>query len=189
MILVSSTLLLSGCFKSKYQRTLDRQLASGERYDSVFMGIHLNMSSKDFYEYCWELNKQQLFLAGPANASVEYNFELDGKPVKVYFYPEFHNDSIYQLPFNFSYTAWAPWNKELFASELLPEIVELLEEWHGPGFFEVDHPEKGSVWVKIDGNRRIVVSEKDDTYVQVIFTDMSVKKEEGEEVEPEGLVQ
>jgi hypothetical protein len=46
--------ILSGCSpKAKYERRLKHELASGVRYDSLFMGLYLGMPDKDFYNQCW----------------------------------------------------------------------------------------------------------------------------------------
>ena len=42
--------ILSGCTpKAKYDRMVKRELASGIRNDSIFMGLYLGMPEKDFY--------------------------------------------------------------------------------------------------------------------------------------------
>ena len=47
-ILISG-LILSGCSpKSRYDRMVKRELASGVRYDSLFMGLYFGMPEKDF---------------------------------------------------------------------------------------------------------------------------------------------
>jgi hypothetical protein len=57
-ILISG-LILTGCSpKSRYDRMLKRELASGVRYDSLLMGLYFGMPEKTFYMHCWDLNKQ-----------------------------------------------------------------------------------------------------------------------------------
>ena len=70
------------------------------------------------------------------------------------------------------------------------DVLNLLEEWHGEGFFEVSHPFDTTAYVKIDGNRRItVVRDLGDKYVNVTYTDMTLEKQgeaEQEKVYEEG---
>jgi hypothetical protein len=44
-------------------------------YDSLFLGIYFGMDRKEFYNYCWEMNKQKKFTHGPTNQSVEYRLD------------------------------------------------------------------------------------------------------------------
>jgi hypothetical protein len=52
---------LASCGSSdirEYEKLVDKELASNKRYDSIFLGIYLGMTNKDFYQHCWDLNKQ-----------------------------------------------------------------------------------------------------------------------------------
>jgi hypothetical protein len=165
--------------KSGYERMVERELASGERYDSLFLGLSLGMTSKAFFGACWEMNKQGLVRQGSNNTSVAYAMG-DQLPYSAMmdFYPEFHEDKIVEMPVMVRYDAWSPWNRRLWSDSLQVDLVGLLEEWHGPGFLRVEHPERGALYVKMDGNRRIAVALMDDQYVKVQYTDMSVDRPE-----------
>lgn len=151
---------------------------AGENNDSLFLGISLGMERKAFYDYCWEQNKKKAFTHGPTNQSVEYRLlgELD-QPVAMRFYPNFHEDKIFEMPVTFSYDAWAPWNRKFWADSLLVDMLPLFEKWYGSGFKRLDHPTMGVVYYKIDGKRRINLFRRDDQYVQAVFTDLKVEKE------------
>lgn len=165
----------------EYKRLVRKELASGERYDSLFLGTYFGMDSKDFYKHCWELNHQGLIKEGPGNATVQYYLPDQKHAIRMLFYPKFYNNEIYEVPVEFSYDAWAPWNKEFFSDKLLVEVIEVLEGWYGKGFMEIEYPERGSVWVKVDGNRRISVWCQDDQKVKALFTDMIVEEERKKE--------
>jgi len=45
---------------------------------------------------------------------------------------------------------------------------------------KVDHPKRGSAFVKINGNRRITIFRENDINVWAIFSDMSVMKEKAD---------
>ena len=54
-------LLIAACDTGKkktYSELVKQGLGKGVREDSLFLGIYLGMSSKDFYGHCWELNKK-----------------------------------------------------------------------------------------------------------------------------------
>jgi hypothetical protein len=180
MVLVfTATLIVGGCSPGKtYERRLKRELASGVRYDSLFMGISFGMSSKEFYEHCWGLNKDSLVRQGTANLSVQYdiNEELD-YPATMNFYPNFGEDKIVEMPVRFIYNGWTPWNKELSASSLALDVKNWYEDIYGRGFITVSHPMNGEAYTKIDGNRRITIYVENDLYVWAIFTDMLYKVE------------
>jgi len=163
--------------KSPYQKLLEEELASGERYDSLFLGLEFGMTSKGFYGTCWQMNKEGKIRQGTRNATVVYDLG-DQLPhsAKMDFYPKFHKDKIFEMPVVFRYDGWSPWNRDLWSDSLQVDVVHLLEEWHGKGFIEADHPELGTAFVKIDGNRRIAITMLDDQLVKVTYTDMSVDR-------------
>jgi hypothetical protein len=157
-------------------------------YDSLFLGFYFGMEKKEFYDYCWAMNKQKKFIHGPTNQSVEYYLkdELD-HPVFMRFYPYFYKDKVYQMPVTFTYEAWAPWNRDFHADKLIEEVIPMLSRWYGGKFESTIMPKKGKVYARIDGNRRISAFVRDEQFVQVIFTDIPsenlVKKESLERAE------
>ena len=172
------TLLVLGSCKSDYQRMKDREMAKGVRVDSLFLGIHLGMERQAFFDRCTELNKQQLITQGGA-AGLDVTHTLDGLKYRagMDFYPTFRDDKIYEMPVDFHYYGWSPWAKDMFSDKLVGDVVRLLEEWYGKGFIRMEYPGKYPAYVKVDGNRRILVAQKDDQYVRAIFTDLLVQEE------------
>jgi len=136
--------------------------------------MYLGMSSDDFYARCWKLNKQGLIMEGRGNTSVHYKIQDFDYPASMEFYPNFENGVISAMPVVFAYDSWSPWNKHLFADKLILEVLKLMEEWYGPGFFEIENPNPigSNAWVKVDGNRRISVYYVDDSKVKVDFVDL-----------------
>jgi hypothetical protein len=171
--------ILSGCSpKAKYERRLKHELASGVRYDSLFMGLYLGMPDKDFYNQCWKLNRKGLIRQGSTNTTVEYQTRNELKyPGIMNFYPTFVKGKITEMPVRFVYSGWAPWNKKLSADSLQSDVLELYKKQYGGDFFEVKHPVKGMAYIKIDGNRRISIFKEDELHVWAVFTDMLAKKE------------
>jgi len=179
VLVVVAVLIAGGCSPGKtYERRLKRELASGVRYDSLFMGISLGMTSKEFYQHCWGLNKDSIVRQGSTNMSVQYdiNKELD-YPATMNFYPSFAEDRIVEMPVRFIYNGWAPWTRELSASNLALDVKHWYEDIYGKGFITVSHPMNGEAYTKIDGNRRITIYVENDLDVWAIFTDMQYKME------------
>ena len=172
----------AGCsndnFKT-YKELEEKELASGKHYDSLFMGIYLGMPSKDFYVHCWHLNKAGLFTDGSNNTSVLYHFKKGELKylASMNFYPDFHNDKIYKMRVTLNYDAWAPWNKSMGSDSLLVNTLNLFKTWYpGNPFLTIQDKNRGTIYVKVDGNRRITVGKYDDIRVKVDYTDVSVEK-------------
>src|SRR5450432_667191 len=80
---------------TEYSRLVKKELATGKRNDSLFMGLYLRMSAKAFYGYCWQMNKKGLFTNGTTGISVMYKIPKDLKyPVTMNFFPFFQEDKI-----------------------------------------------------------------------------------------------
>ena len=164
----------SSC-QSEYEKMVRQELASGVRQDSLFFGLYLGMDSKEFFARCWELNNKGVLYHGAANTTVEYRFKDFGKDATMNFYPDFHEDKIYEMPATFAYTASAPWDPGYSTDTLLKETLTFVEPWFGKGFIKLVHPEKGSVYAKVDGNRRVLIYTAGET-VKMLVTDLSVKE-------------
>lgn len=178
-LIMLSSALISGCTpREKYEKKLKRELASGVRYDSLFMGLYLGMTQKNFYLHCWELNRKGLIRQGPDNRTVEYQLRNELKyPATMNFYPSFVEGKIAEMPVKFTYSGWAPWNMKLSSDSLQTNVLKWYEKEYGNHFIKVDHPKRGSAYVKINGNRRITIFRENDINVWAIFSDMSVMKE------------
>lgn len=191
MPLLISVYIISGCTpKAKYENMLKNELASGVRYDSLFMGLYLGMPEKDFYTRCWILNGQGLIRQGTRNMTVEYQLKDELKyPGTMDFYPQFAEGKIYEMPVRFIYNGWAPWNKKLSSDSLQVEVLKWYEMQYGDGFIEVKHPERGTAYVKVNGNRRISIFKEDEMHVWAVFTDLLVKKELNDSTSTIGNIQ
>jgi hypothetical protein len=167
--------LFVACSQSEYDKLLKEQMASGIRYDSLFLGLHFDMTKKDFYSSCWEMNKQGLIIQGPGNLSVQYKIDSTQlhAPAYMRFYPKFKNDVIHVMPVEFSYIAWAPWNQQLSADSLLFDVKNMFERWYGGKFILLEDESKNiQLWVKIDGNRRIRLYVKNSSTVKAEFVNL-----------------
>jgi hypothetical protein len=181
--LLCSIMGLFACRQSaieEYNSLVKKELDSKKKVDDIFFGIRLGMNSKDFYVHCWNKNKEGLFRDGAGNSSVLY--ELDSTQLKhaaeMNFYPEFKNGQIHKLWAKFRYKGWMPWNKELGSDKLLPDIVELYGRWYPGGnpFIKIADEQRRARYVKIDGNRQIMITVFDDTDVKAEYTDLRISK-------------
>jgi len=162
-----------------YNRIVREELAKHKRSDSLLMGIKFGMTGKEFFAYCWEMNKKGLFTDGNNNTAVLYKIDKEfPQRVHMNFYPTFDHDRIASLTATFAYEAWAPWNHALFSDSLLPGVLDLYRKWFpGNDFLKISDPKKGTIYVKVDNNRRIIVGRHDDQNVNVDYTDLLVERE------------
>ena len=180
VFLLATILTLAACNQSpiaQYEALLEKGQKSSQRTDTLFMGISLGMTQKDFFGYCWQMNKKGVFTDGNSNTAVLYKMhkgELK-HPASMTFYPELSNGKVVRLKTNFRYDGWAPWNANLQAGQLEGEVLKLMKQWFPGGnpFLQINHPDRGSVYVKVDNNRRIVIGRDGDMNVKVDFTDLS----------------
>jgi len=178
--MLCSLLIMVACgdVRSKFSST-------GNDSDSLFLGISLGMGKDDFYEHCWELNRQKVFTQGNQEVQYMLQHELDA-PVYMRFYPTFYKEKIVEMPVLFAYEAWAPWNKQYSSDTLFVNMLTLFKKWYGDDFKVLDHKTMGKVYYKFDGKRRINLFLRDDQHVQAVFTDMELTKERERESE-EGI--
>lgn len=164
--------------QSEYEKLEKKELSSGKDVKELFFGLELGMERRAFFDTCWDLNKQGVLTNGPTELSIEYQAEMpSGNPARMRFYPKFEQDKIYLMPIEFTYEGWAPWNEKLTAENLRDDVIKLFEEWYGSGFIEVTNEDKSqTVFVKIDGNRRIRIFKKHISAVRVEISDLPVEK-------------
>lgn len=178
MLLCLPTLFLAACKQSsEYQQMFEREIARPDTIRTLFFNYELGMSRQAFYDSSWALNRRGLVTHGPSNMNVEYKLseEFPHKATMLY-YPDFGDGRITQMRIQFSYDAWAPWNRHLWADSLIFEVQRLMESWYGKGFITqpVNIPLIGpSVeFVKIDANRQIAIQRDSDREVLVKITDL-----------------
>lgn len=178
--LVLVSVLLANCGQSGvelYHDLVEKEKSRNKKVNDIFMGISLGMTSKDFYMHCWDMNKKGLFTDGSGNTAVKY--KLSNKELKhdaeMNFYPAFTNGKIAGMWVKFQYTGWVPWNKKLDSDDLLEDVLQLYKEWYAGGnpFITIDDKERGTIYVKVDGNRRIIIGRFDEVQVKVDYTDLS----------------
>jgi hypothetical protein len=165
----------------KYDQLVKDELSRGVRKDTLFQGIKLGMTSKEFYARCWEMNKKGLFFAGSGNMTVLYKLKKELKyPASMDFYPDFRQGRIYKMRVTFGYDAFAPWNKQMFADSLQLDVLNMLRKWYrDKDFITMKDSSKGTIFVQVDGNRRIIIGKFNDAHVKVDYTDLLVDEKIG----------
>jgi hypothetical protein len=168
--------VVTGCggANGRYQTLVEAEMAKGKRVNGLVYDIHFGMPRREFYEYVWNMHKVDSFDDGANSTAVLYRLHHQLKqPASMLFYPVFQQDTIYRMWASFSYDAWAPWNKGLWADSLMPDVVRWFCQWYpGNDFIKISDPKRGIIFVKVDGNRRIIVGKKDDAHVNVDYTDL-----------------
>jgi hypothetical protein len=161
-----------------YKELVEQERKSGRQVDSLFLGFYFGMTSKEFYAYCWELNKKGVFRDGNNNTMVLYKMDTGlNYPAEMNFYPDFYENKIAKMRVEYAYDGWAPWNKKLYADSLMPQVLKLYERWYPDGnkFIRITNPDKGTIYVKVDGNRRITIGAFNDRIVKVDFSDLNIE--------------
>lgn len=173
MVMAIVCLYTSCTKKSEYQKLVETELSTNVRQDSLFLGISLQQESKEFFVHCWEMNKQGILTNGVGN-QIKYDASNHfQEKTSMHFYPKFVDGTIFEMPVEFKYDNWSLWNQELSVENLIEEVIDVLEKWYGEGFIKmVNEDGSKTVWVKVDGNRRIRVYRQSISSVSVIFTDL-----------------
>ncbi|MGB1448676.1 MAG: hypothetical protein ACPG8F_02450 [Flavobacteriaceae bacterium] len=177
---------LWGCNQSEYDRVVAQELATGVEHTEMLFDLKIGLSKKEFYGKCWQLNKDKLVSQGPSNQYVRHVLDSvspiynPSSKMEMLFFGLFDEEDIMRgMRFRFSYTAWAPWNKELQPEQLQEEIKTMMMTlFPGNDFFNLEKQVNDSpIAVKIDGNRLITVFVFDNRFVQAYIEDLNAKYE------------
>lgn len=177
-------MLTVACSQSQYDKVVKRELATGKEYNEMMFDMKIGLSKKEFYGKCWQLNKEKLVAQGPSNQYVRHVLDSvspiynPSSRIEMLFFGLFDDEDLMRgMRFRFSYTAWAPWNKELQPEKLQEEIKEMMKTLYpGNDFFNLDTKVNDQpIAVKIDGNRLITVYVFDNRFVQAYIEDLNAK--------------
>jgi hypothetical protein len=160
--LILLTILFSAC-QSDYTKLVKSELAKGVRQDSILLGIYFGDTRDQFYGKCFDLNKQRLVREGPGNTSVQYSFTdslVHKKPtdIRLLFMPKYDDKNVItEMDMEFRYQGWTSSNLELYSDSLKVKVMELLMLWYKGNDFVTAHIQNTEQFVKVDGNRRILI--------------------------------
>ncbi len=172
----------TGC-QSEYDQYVKREMKSGEIHESLMFGLSVGQTRKEFYDTCWLLNKEEKISQGPKNQYAMYIIEpptIAGEPdnIEMLFYGIFDDELIMRgMDFQLSYPKWAVWNEEYHADELMESLQQYyLDLFPGNDFIQVPlGRDELYSYVKIDGNRQILMYPKDTKDVVVKIEDLRYK--------------
>ena len=181
---------LVGC-ESEYARTVKSELKTGVVYEDLVLGLKMGQTQKEFFDHCWELNKQKLVSHGPGNHFAKHLMVLDStvqnpEKVEMLFYGIFDQEKVmHGMHMIFRYLKWAPWNKEYSSAVLVKALQEkYLKEYPGNPFIEIAIKEDVNAYVKVDGNREILIYPNTPKDVTVKIQDLRFKIKEKEAINP-----
>ena len=181
LFLVMAILLVTSC-RSDYDKLVRTEMKSGLIKEDLIFGLKLGQEKKEFYNICWQLNSQKLVSQGPSNEMVRYLIqpeEIEGETqeIEMLFYGSFDEEKIMRgLKMKLSYVSWAPWNEELHSPELAKNIRPyFMKLYGGNDFIEVDLVKDYKTYVKVDGNRQIVIFPQTTKDVMVKIDDLRYK--------------
>ena len=165
---------------SEYEIIVKEEMASGIYIDSVQFGLELGDTKKTFFAKAWKLNADGKVTHGPNNEFIAYEIKNmpEGKRINHLFYGIFNdNDIMTGLDMRFYFLGWAPWNKQLQSDKLLPVAMKKLTEWYPGNNFVLIKNENfpNETFVKIDGNRQILIHIIDEKNVRAQLLDLRYK--------------
>ena len=119
----------------------------------MFFGINLGQPKQEFFQTCWDLQKQGLLTNSTWQNYVQHNLSDEALKIQMHFYPETDaQNNISEMDVLFDYSGWAPWNEQFSAESLMPVVMDTLQSWYqGNEFFNVELENEEDIWVKIDG--------------------------------------
>ncbi len=182
-LLIFNLFIFSGLFfgcKSDYEKMLAAEKSKGVRHDEIWLGIHFGMQGKTFYDTCRTMNKSGILSHGtelPTTTRMDVSEHFSNR-VYMNFFPEFDKEKgIVEVFAIFVYNDLIPWKNEKSQEILLAEAKNYLEKvLPGNSFLEIDHPGKGKIWVKVDGNRQVLLFKFEEQKVKAVITDLSFEK-------------
>jgi len=166
---ISGLIICTSCAENKYSELVTKELASGVVHDSLFLGLRLGQSRKDFFEICWDLNREKKVTHSELYPFVKYPLpkKTELEPVDdmtMLFYGDFNQEKTVMtgMKLQFYYEAWALWNKSLQSDQLLIAVKDSLSKWYPGNEFLEMKKDSLQFFVKVDGNRRITIKPLDD---------------------------
>tara|TARA_R110000868_G_scaffold125037_2_gene330379 strand:- start:55615 stop:56205 length:591 start_codon:yes stop_codon:yes gene_type:complete len=159
------TIFLLSC-QSEYTKLVKRELNSGVKKDSLLFDLKFGDTKKDFFDRCMTLNKKGLLTQGPSNNYAQYTLkeskttEKTSDIILLFYAKTNENYIITGMDMKFYYSAWAPWNENLKAKQLIPRVKDTILNWFpGNKFIDITLKDKSQISIKVDGNRQIKLSE------------------------------
>ena len=180
---IAVALLLFTSCKSEYDQYVRRELNSGIKNDSLIFGMYMGQTKRDFFSICWDLNKQKLISQGTGNQMAKYLEPIDSSGdltlrKEMEFYGIFDTRDVMRgMNMVYRFTSWSPWTEERHSKFLAEHLKELyLQSYPGNDFITIElNNTEYSAFVKIDGNRQILIYPINSKDVAVKMEDLNYK--------------
>lgn len=178
ILLVLCFFVFTSC-KSDYSKTVQTEIESGKINNDLFLGIEFGQSSQEYFEQCFKLNAQKKINQANRGGFAEYVMTpfLKDDPNKIImsFKPNFNDNKILTtIDVRFKYTTWAPWNKAAQSDVLIKKIQDTIMNWYsGNKFFKLDITDNKDAFIKIDGNRQIIMYKLGSQNVKMLIKDLN----------------
>ena len=174
--------ILISC-KSEYDQYVRKEINSGIVNDSLILGMYMGQTQKDFYSRCWQLNSEKIITHGSGNQSAKYTEPVDSlndltRRKEMEFYGIFDKDKVMRgMDMSYSYISWAIWNRERHADSLAVHLKDIyMQDYKGNDFISIDLKNtEFKAYVKIDGNRQILIYPVNTKDVVVKIEDLNYK--------------
>ena len=170
-------IILSSC-ESEYSKLVKTEVKTGVVYDELFLGLKIGETKKQFFDKCWELNKQKLVSQGSGNKYAKYVLDISTEQdtadkVITHFYGIFDKDEVmYGMEFKMSSESWSPWNKHYHSEALIERLKKYYMRKYGNNQFITLDAKGNETFAKVDGNRQILIYKLTDKDVSVKITDL-----------------
>lgn len=169
--------------QSEYDKAVKKELSTGVVYTDLVLGLEMGQTKQEFYTDCWELNRDKKVSQGPSNNFVKYIVppgEIKGEDdeIEMLFYGIFDDDEVMRgLDSRFCYLSWSPWNQEYYSDQLIETLKgHYIDMYQGNQFIEIDLKDlEKKAFVKVDGNRQILIYSIDTKDVVVKIEDLRYK--------------
>ncbi len=178
-LLISLGGLLCLSCESEYSALVKKEIADGEIYEDLILGLKMGQTKNDFFEICWDLNRQGIVRQGTGNKYALWITNLDStsqksQKVDLFFYGTFDSDMIMNgMEMKIGFTGWSIWSEDHKSFQLVEDLkVYFMKMYGGNEFIEIDAGDGKKVQVKVDGNRQIKLYPIDNKDVRVLIEDL-----------------
>jgi hypothetical protein len=161
--------------QNELKEKIKKELASGKRNDTIFLGLMFGMSENQYINYFKELNRSGKIYTNKKNEyEYKFNFGAESIPREGFatFHGEFFNDQLYKL-----YVSVEPGEYGYNAQLCQHALVDIYKSKYDDMIIETPiFDDKRPEYIWIDGNRKIeiiaVVTE-----ARIIYTDLISEQE------------
>lgn len=161
LLMMAIVLVSMQSCKTDYEKLVESEMASGIVHDSLIFDLKVGQTKKEFYKYCWAMNKSGQITAGSGNKYAMYVLPADTTDmhpdkINIHFFGIFDENEVMQgMEMKMGYYSWSPWLEQFNSDKLLIKMRDkFLKDYPGNDFLEIEIGDVTAL-VKVDGNRQI----------------------------------